>query len=43
MWVLEQNKERPSLPHCGASELLHVRKIKRLIAGKGVGMVSVLF
>lgn len=31
------------VPHCGASELLHGRKIKGLLAGKGVGMVSVLF
>lgn len=42
-WVLDWNKERAFLPHYKASELFHERKIKRLLAGKDVGMMSVLF
>lgn len=41
--VLEWNRERCFLPHYEASELFHERKIKRLLAGRDVGMMSVLF
>lgn len=40
---LEWNKERSFLPHYEVSELFHDKKIKRLLAGKDVGMMSVLF
>lgn len=42
-WVLDWNKERSFLPHDESSELFHERKIKRLLAGKEVGKMSVLF